>query len=156
MSIIESMVNTDTNFIIQNTMNSYTKLRHFLTTRSTSTQVLAMWLSNDRIHSYPRALPWPFIFVLRSNEAFISCTRVLPFGSAMLSYAQCSPVSLVSISPSQRTGSLTLYCNDQPRGLLSLLNYHQLLFSTIVDLGVTHSLTQSTLYEANAELLFRP
>ena len=37
--------------------------RHFLTTWSTSTQVLATWLSNDRMHSYPRALPRPFVFV---------------------------------------------------------------------------------------------
>jgi len=37
--------------------------------------------------------------VLRSNEAFISCTRVLPFGSPMLSYAQCSPVSSVFSLP---------------------------------------------------------
>lgn len=70
--------------------------------------------------------------VLRLNEAFISCTRWPPFGSAMLSYTQCSPVSSVSTSSSQRTGSLTLYCNNQPSGLPSLLNYHQLLFITIV------------------------
>ena len=37
--------------------------RHFLTTWSTSTQVLATWLSNDRMHSYPRAWPCPFVFV---------------------------------------------------------------------------------------------
>jgi len=77
--------------------------------------------------------------VLRSNDAFISCTRVLPFGSAMVSYAQCSPVSSVSTSSSQRTGSLTCYASNQPTGLPSLLNYHQLLFITIAGLGVTQS-----------------
>jgi hypothetical protein len=95
-----------------------------------------------------------YFCVLRWNQALISCTTVLPFGSAMRNAHQFLQSQLVPHKEQTLSTSIVIMTQVDYYQLSIIINCYLLRLLTWVLL--THSHTQSTLYKMNVQLLFGP